>query len=122
MSLQTTRIAAAVAVCVLATSVYAAEPQSKTPAKTSGKVSVNGVMIPPNRVDMIVKARAQQGQPETPDVRNAVRENLIMQEVVAQAAQRKGLDKNPEVVAQMDLARQSVLVQAYYNDYTKANP
>ena len=37
-------------------------------------------------------------------------------------AKKKGLDKNPDIKNQMDLASQTVLVRAYVTDWVKDNP
>lgn len=38
---------------------------------------VNGVAIPQARLDLMVKANVAQGQPDGPEMRKALRENLI---------------------------------------------
>ncbi len=83
---------------------------------------VNGVSIPQSRVDMRVKAAAQQGQPDSPDLRKAVRDDLVNLEVITQAAVKNGLDKQAEIAQQLELARQSVLAGAYVQDYAKSHP
>ena len=83
---------------------------------------VNGVEIPQARLDTILKLRATGKQPDSPEIRNQLRDTLINQEVVAQEAMKKGLQKSPEVAAQLDLQRQETLVNAYVQDYMKANP
>lgn len=83
---------------------------------------VNGVSIPQARVDIRVKAAAQQGQPDTPEIRKAVREDLINLEVISQTATKNGLDKQPEIAQQLELARQSVLAGAFVQDYAKSHP
>jgi peptidyl-prolyl cis-trans isomerase C len=83
---------------------------------------VNGVTIPQSRVDMRVKAAMQQGQPDSPEIRKAVRDDLINLEVIAQTATKNGLDKQPEVSQQLELARESVLANAYVMDYAKSHP
>jgi peptidyl-prolyl cis-trans isomerase C len=42
--------------------------------------------------------------------------------VVADEAAKKGLDKSPDVVDQLDSMKQSVLANAYVRDYLKNNP
>ena len=42
--------------------------------------------------------------------------------VVAQEAVKKGLDKTPEVAEQIDAVKQSVLANAYVQDYIRNNP
>ncbi len=83
---------------------------------------VNGTPIPQYRLDAAVKSRTAQGQPDSPELRKGIRESLINQEIIAQEAVKKGLHKNPDVAAQIELERQSVLVNAYFEDYFKANP
>src|SRR3954468_21530971 len=89
---------------------------------TSAAVKVNGATIPAYRLDAAIKARVAQGQPESPEMRTAIREALINQEVVAQEAVKKGLDKQPAVAARIELDRQMALVNAYFDDYFKKNP
>ncbi len=83
---------------------------------------VNGVAIPQARVDLRVKVAAQQGQPDTPEMRKAIRDDLVNLEVISQAAVKAGLDKQPETAQQIELARQSVLAGAFVQDYAKNHP
>jgi peptidyl-prolyl cis-trans isomerase C len=80
---------------------------------------VNGVSIPQSRVDMRVKIATSQGQVDSPELRKAVLDDMINLEVLAQEAKKKGLDKDPEVIQQTELADQSVLVSAFVQDYAK---
>jgi peptidyl-prolyl cis-trans isomerase C len=91
-------------------------------AGAEGKVSVNGVVIPAAHFAAMNREREQSGQPASPEVNNAIKEELISREVLSQAAKKKGLDKDPTIAAQMDMARQAVLIRAYFDDYVKANP
>lgn len=83
---------------------------------------VNGVSIPQARVDMRVQAAMQQGQPDSPELRKAIRDDIVNLEVISQTATKNGLDKQPEVAQQLELARQSVLAGAFVQDYTKNHP
>jgi peptidyl-prolyl cis-trans isomerase C len=65
---------------------------------------------------------AAQGRPDTPEMRDAIKQELINREIVAQEAVKRGLHKRPEVAMQIDLQRQAVLINAYLQDYIKANP
>lgn len=85
-------------------------------------IKVNGVTIPQSRVDEIVAERVAQGQPDSPQLRQSVRDSLITQEVVAQEAVRTGVDKRPEVATRLELARQNVLIRSFLDDYFKKNP
>ena len=83
---------------------------------------VNGVSIPQSKIDLLVKNATAQGQPDSPELRSRIREELVTREVLMQEALKKGLDKSPEVVAQLEIQRQGLLVNAYLQDYLKANP
>jgi peptidyl-prolyl cis-trans isomerase C len=91
-------------------------------AEDKSAALVNGVSIPQARIDLRVKAAAAQGQADSPELRKAIREDMINVEVMAQEAAKLGLDKNAEVVQQAELARQSVLVSAFVQDYAKNHP
>jgi peptidyl-prolyl cis-trans isomerase C len=45
-----------------------------------------------------------------------------LRELLAREAHKQGIDKTPEMKAQMDLAAQTVLVRAYVADWMKKNP
>ena len=91
-------------------------------AQNDGPASVNGKSIPQHRVDAALKSRMTQGQPDSPELRKAVRDMLINQEVVSQEAVKKGLDKQPVVAGRLELDRAAVLANAYFEDYFRKNP
>ena len=88
-------------------------------AEDKSAALVNGVSIPQARVDLRVKIAVTQGQADSPELRKAIREDMISLEMLAQEAKKKGLDNDPEVIQQTELAKQSVLVSAFVQDYTK---
>jgi peptidyl-prolyl cis-trans isomerase C len=102
----------------------AATEKAAKPAKAAagGKIVVNGVTIPQSRFDAMNRERAAAGQPDSPEIQAAIKDELINRELIAQAAVKRGLDKAPEVTAQIDMARQAVLVRAYFESEIKANP
>ena len=67
---------------------------------------VNGTAIPQSRIDLRLKAATQQGQPDSPELRNALREDLINLEIISQEATKQGLEKQAETAQQLELARQ----------------
>lgn len=84
-------------------------------------VTVNGVAVPQARADALLAEQKAQGNEESEQLKGAVREELVRREVLAQEAKKKGLDKKPEVQAQMDLARQAILIRAYLQDFVATN-
>ena len=93
----------------------AAAPAVKEPAAAT----VNGIAIAKSRVNMIVQQGLAAGQPDSPEARKGIIEKLAMQTLAADEAIKKGLDKSPEIMAQIDLIRQSVLANAYVQDLIK---
>ena len=91
-------------------------------AESKVAATVNGVAIPQARLDIRVNAAMAQGQPDSPELRNAVRDELINIEVLAQAAAKKGLNKKSEVTQQIELSKQTILASAYVQDYVKSHP
>jgi len=116
-------LASVAAACALAGCNAQKETKPAAAAtKDIALATVNGVPITATRVDTIVKQGAASGRPDTPETRKAIVDALAMQMVVADEAVKKGLDKTPEVVDQIDAVRQSVLASAYVQDYIKNNP
>ena len=110
------------ALLLIAVGVQAADEKAAAPADSKVAALVNGVAIPQARVDIRVKAASQQGQPDNPEIRKAIRDDLINLEVISQTASKNGLDKQTDVQQQLELARQSVLAGAYVQDYAKSHP
>jgi peptidyl-prolyl cis-trans isomerase C len=99
--------------------VFAAGVQA---ADDKPEALVNGVSIPKARVDLRVKIAAQQNQPDSPELRKAIREDLINLEIIAQAAVKAGIDKQPETVQRLEITRQNVLADSLVQDYLKSHP
>lgn len=76
-------------------------------------VWVNDKPQPTAHAEVLYREGLAQGRPNGAELRAAVRENLIQQALIVQAAQSEGLDKNPLVQAQMALASQAALVQVW---------
>lgn len=92
------------------------------PLAVFGQVAkVNGISIPQARADLITREATAQGRPDTQELRDAVKQRLIESEVIAQEAVKLGLNKEANVAAQLDMARQNVLVGTYVNEMARRN-
>ena len=103
----------------------AAKPAAKAPAKAGANepvATVNGVAVPQSRMEFMMEQQRGRGSPDNQQTRSMMREELINREVVTQEAQKSGLAKSREVQAQMDIARQEILVGAYLRDWVKKHP
>jgi peptidyl-prolyl cis-trans isomerase C len=105
-----------------AVSVSSAPAFAQKKADAAAFATVNGKAIPKARADALIAGQAAQGQPDSPELRKAVMEELVRREILTQESMKKGFDKKPEIQGQMDLARQGVLIGAYLNDYVKTHP
>jgi peptidyl-prolyl cis-trans isomerase C len=83
---------------------------------------VNGVAIPQEHFDLLIKNLVAQGRPDSPEMRDAIKQQMINRELMVQEAARRGLNKNPETAARLSFSRQDVLSNAYVQDVVRANP
>lgn len=115
-------VAAAITVAASADDKAAAKPAAAPAAKSGNIATVNGVAIPQAQADLFMQEQMQRGAPDNAEVRNAIREELVRREVIAQEARKKGIDKNPRFQTAMQLMQRSALVGAYLEEYVKAHP
>lgn len=100
-----------------------AAEKSAVPAPSPAPAAPAGtVLYPPVYFDLLLKERLAAGQPDSPQMREAIREELNTRELIVREAKKKGLDKDNNLKAQMDLTAQTVMVRAYVQDYIKAHP
>jgi len=87
---------------------------------------VNGKPVPKARVDalmaQITKQASARGQQLPPDFDKLVRDKVVLDEMFVQEAEKRGLAASPDFKAQMEMARENILVQALLADYEKKNP
>jgi peptidyl-prolyl cis-trans isomerase C len=125
MRLFKTGIFLAIAISLLGIGGCSEDKSSKsaTPAtKEPAAATVNGMPISQRAVDIMARQAGNAGTPDTPEARKGIIDQLALQMLAADEAIKKGLDKSPEVAEQMNVVRQSVLANAYVQDYIKNNP
>ncbi len=105
-----------------AVSIGAAPAFAQKKSDSATFATVNGKAIPKVRADALIAGQAAQGQPDSPELRKAVTEELVRREILTQESIKKGFDKKPEIQGQIDLARQGVLIGAYLNDWVRTHP
>jgi len=82
---------------------------------------VNGKAVPLTRVDALAQQVARSGRPITPEVEAQIKEEVIAREIFMQEAQKRGLDATDEYKAQIELARQTILIRELFADFQKNN-
>jgi peptidyl-prolyl cis-trans isomerase C len=98
-----------------------AKPKAAAPAAAPAKAEGPNLYSQAT-YDFMLKQRLAQNQPDSPELRAAVRDELNTRELLVREAKKAGVDKNPTVKTEMELAQQTVLVRAYMADYLKAHP
>ena len=83
---------------------------------------VNGQPVPKARVDMLAQQLAAAGRPVTAEMEPQLKEEIISREVFMQEARKQGLDATDDYKAQLDLARQAILIRQLFANYTKTHP
>ena len=102
------------------TNIAGAQADKTVGASRQGvAATVNGIAIDEAFVTLIAQ---QRGDLATPEARKKLIDNLAMQLLASQEAIRKGLDKQPDIAARIELNRQSLLATAFVQDYLKNNP
>lgn len=92
------------------------------PAMAQNLAVVNGKPVPSSRADTMIKQLAAQGQPDSPQLRSMVKEELINREILMQEADKQGVSNSQDVKNQVDIARQSIVIRALVADYLKKHP
>ncbi|MCB1961380.1 MAG: peptidylprolyl isomerase [Rhodocyclaceae bacterium] len=83
--------------------------------------TVNGKAIPQAYADALLALQKAKGAPDSNQLRGEVREALVKREILLQAAAKSGIDKKAEVATQMEMAQQSVLINAYLQSFVASN-
>lgn len=83
---------------------------------------VNGKPVPKARVDTLLSQAQRGGQQITPEMQQQARDQSVLREIFAQEAEKRGVAASPDFRAQMELARQSLLIRELFEDYRKKNP
>jgi peptidyl-prolyl cis-trans isomerase C len=107
---------------VLLTAVLAATVGLALPASAQNVAIVNGKPVPKARLDMLSAQLAKSGRPVGPEMQGQLKDEVIAREIFMQEAQKRGLDASEDYKAQMELARQTILIRELFADYQKANP
>jgi peptidyl-prolyl cis-trans isomerase C len=99
----------------------AAPPKAdKAAAPSVGNVAmVNDKPITKATVDQFVQ---QLGQPDTPELRDKIKEQLIEREVFLQEATKRGIPDRADVKFQLDFVRKTAIIQNLFRDEQKKHP
>ncbi|WP_404299303.1 peptidylprolyl isomerase [Alicycliphilus denitrificans] len=92
------------------------------PVAAQNLAIVNGKAVPKERVETLKQQVERSGRPITPEMENQIKEEVIAREIFMQEAQKRGLEASADYKAQMELARQTILIRELFVDFQKNNP
>ena len=92
---------------------------ASAPLPADAVASVNGVPIAKAQIDDAVRAGKA---PDTPALRDALKNQLIARELFRQAALKQHYDTKPQVVAAIEQAKALAMTQAYLRDQVRPAP
>jgi peptidyl-prolyl cis-trans isomerase C len=91
-------------------------------ASAQNVATVNGKPVPKSRVEALMQQASRSGQPVTPELEARVREEVVLREIFAQEAERRGIAATPDYRSQMELLRQTLLIRELFTDWQRKNP
>lgn len=98
--------------CLVATNAVAAEDEVKKQL-AQPYVTVNGIVQTNARAEIMLRDQLGRGVADSKELRDGVRDALINQSLMEQEAKKAGLDKEPLIQAQIELAQQNIFAQSW---------
>ena len=83
---------------------------------------VNGKAIPQSQLDALAQQVTRSGRQVTPEMQVQLKEAVIAREVFVQEAQKQGFENSEDFKTQMELARQTILMNDLFGSYQRKNP
>jgi peptidyl-prolyl cis-trans isomerase C len=90
-------------------------------AMAQNVATVNGKPVPMSRVDALIKT-ATHGQEAPPELKAQAKDQVVMREIFAQEAEKQGIPSTADYKTQLDLMRQTVLINTLFQNFIKAHP
>ena len=82
---------------------------------------VNGKPVPQARVDALIMT-ATHGQEAPPELKAQARDQVVMREIFAQEAEKQGVPGTADYKSQLELVRQTVLINLLFQNFIKTHP
>lgn len=108
--------------CVPIVASLLAVPPALAQGTGDAVATVNGAPITRSTFQQALQRALNQGGADTPELRAAVKSQLIARELFAQEAKKRSLDNDPLVIAAVEEARTNAMVTLYLNQAIKPSP
>ncbi|MFN3860647.1 MAG: peptidylprolyl isomerase [Roseateles sp.] len=84
---------------------------------------VNGKPVPKARAEALIQQVTKNGQQQrSPELEAQVKDEVVRREIFMQAAEKAGIPQSADYKAQMELARQMLLIRGLMEDFRAKNP
>lgn len=83
--------------------------------------TVNGTAVYQSQMDQLLRQGLAQGAPDNAETRKVLLDELVSREIARQDALKQGLDKRAEVKQQVEQASNSILINAFMQEFAKKN-
>jgi len=104
------------------TTLANAQATIKSDVPADAAAIVDGVVIKKSVIDKLISGLGNNEIKGTPEVRSEILNQLVLREVLAAEAVRKGTDKKSEFLARMSDEKQRVLSETFLTEYNTQNP
>jgi parvulin-like peptidyl-prolyl isomerase len=108
--------------CVSIVIALAALPDARAQGAAQPVATVNGVPIAQSTFNKALQGALNRGGTDTPELRAAVKSQLIARELFVQEAKKRSLDTDPLVVEAAEEARSNAMVTLFLNQAIKPQP
>ncbi len=105
--------------------VVAATISALVPAVATAQnvATVNGKPVPKARVEQLIQQVTKSGQQQrSPELEAQVKDEVVRREIFMQEAEKRGIPQGSDYKAQMELARQMLLIRGLMEDFKAKNP
>ncbi|MDE2081426.1 MAG: peptidylprolyl isomerase [Burkholderiales bacterium] len=122
MKLKTPAARAALAPALLALMLPMAALVAAPAAQAQNIAIVNGKPVPKARLDTLLDQAKKAGQAITPELEARAKDEVVLREIFTQEALKQGIPNTADFKAQMELARQAILIRDLFDAYRAKHP
>jgi peptidyl-prolyl cis-trans isomerase C len=92
------------------------------PAWAQNIAIVNGKPVPVSQMNAFVQQLEKSGRTVDDALRAQIKEHLIVREIFAQEAERRGLKTSPDYRIQVEFSNKDILIRELFADFERKNP
>jgi peptidyl-prolyl cis-trans isomerase C len=92
-------------------------------ASAQNIATVNGKAVPKSRVELLISQVTRNGQQQrTPELEAQARDEVVLREIFAQEATKRGIPASTDYQAKLELTKQGLMINELFEDFIRKNP